>query len=737
MLAGTASSTTTVATKPGKTIAKRHDKLKSSSKTPRHGAEEATTFASLAISEACSRAIRDVLGFEYLTKVQSMTLPLATAGHDIIAKARTGSGKTLAFLLPTIEFLAGNVGSLGRGVHAIALSPTRELAGQIQLQCASLIRFQPELSSRAVMGGSVVKLDVQLLRKKPPNVLIATPGRLHDLLLNHGLEKIFRALRVLVLDEADQLLGLGFQKEINSIVSALDQLRPATSDRQTLLFSATLPEDVCSLARSVTRKGKRRIVDTIGAGAGALQTNAQVQQSVTVCTAHAHGAELLALLRQLGSSATDRPRQHKVLVFFPTARMVRRASSPTCPGTHPVHTIHRIPLCSHRLMYVRILRTSCSSHQPRTCSLQQVQLYATLIKSAISSAPSPSSTADEASSIRILEMHSRLSQAARTNVAADFRSSRCVMLFSTDISARGLDYPGVTAVVQVGIPTNRAQYIHRLGRTGRAGKAGSGYLLLSESEKPFLHVIADLPLTHRPALAPAAAKALQASLSSARSTVPPELVAASYQSWLGFYYKQFTTLQWSKEELARHANTFSRAVLGLASPPPLEEAALRNMGLLGVAGMHQVGEADGGDDGRGGSSARWREGAAEEREKQRRLSGATWLSWMAKESGEVGGGGGYGDGDGRLGDTWDYSTAQSSSRTAHGGGKRDGGHGKGGSKGGRMGKGGKGGRGGKGGITNRSGGKGGGRGGGKGLGKGGGRGISKREGGKKAGGKKR
>ena len=282
-------------------------------------AEEATTFSSLAISAGSSRAIRDVLQFEVLTKVQSMTLPLALAGHDVVAKARTGSGKTLAFLLPTIEFLAANAGSLGRGVHAVTLSPTRELAAQIQLQCSSLTKFQPEVSSRAVLGGSVVKLDVQQLRKTPPSMLIATPGRLHDLLLNHGLEKLFRALRVLILDEADQLLGLGFRKEIDGILHAL---RPTSSERQTLLFSATLPEDVRSLARSVTRKERRKVVDAISAGPGVLQTNARVEQCVTVTTAHAHGAELLSLLRQLGSSATDRQRQHKVLVFFPTARMV-------------------------------------------------------------------------------------------------------------------------------------------------------------------------------------------------------------------------------------------------------------------------------------------------------------------------------------------------------------------------------------------------------------------------------
>lgn len=153
-------------------------------------------FSELSISVASKRAISEVLRFTECTEVQSQTLPLALAGHDVIAKARTGSGKTLAFLLPTVERLAARAGTLPRGVHAIVLSPTRELAAQIQVQCAALIKHhRPLLSSHAVLGGTAVKLDVQRLRKAPPSVLVATPGRLLDLMLGHGLEKTFLSLQ--------------------------------------------------------------------------------------------------------------------------------------------------------------------------------------------------------------------------------------------------------------------------------------------------------------------------------------------------------------------------------------------------------------------------------------------------------------------------------------------------------------------------------------------------------------
>ena len=153
-------------------------------------------FSELSISVASKRAISEVLRFVECTEVQSQALPVALAGHDVIAKARTGSGKTLAFLLPTVERLAARAGTLPRGVHAIVLSPTRELAAQIELQCAALIKHhRPLLSSHAVLGGTAVKLDVQRLRKAPPSVLVATPGRLLDLMRGHGLEKSFLALQ--------------------------------------------------------------------------------------------------------------------------------------------------------------------------------------------------------------------------------------------------------------------------------------------------------------------------------------------------------------------------------------------------------------------------------------------------------------------------------------------------------------------------------------------------------------
>ena len=263
------------------------------------------TFASLSISPLTKRAVAEILCYETLTAVQAETLPLALQGIDLIAKARTGTGKTVAFLLPTIERLLA-AGRGDGGVRAVAISPTRELASQIHAEAEQLISFHPQLSSRAVVGGTKVQQDVYALAHRPPSILVATPGRLNDLLHEQGMLHAFSSLQVLIFDEADQLLDMGFRPAIERILSAL---RSTAATRQTLLFSATMPQDVAQVAKIATRPGAK-MVDTVGEESN---TNAQVAQSATVCAAAAQPAELFTLLQQLMVG------EYKVVAILPKA----------------------------------------------------------------------------------------------------------------------------------------------------------------------------------------------------------------------------------------------------------------------------------------------------------------------------------------------------------------------------------------------------------------------------------
>ncbi|CAN1812107.1 DEAD-box ATP-dependent RNA helicase 18 [Linum perenne] len=189
-----------------------------------------------------SRPVLDALtegGFDYCTPVQAATIPLLCSYKDVAVDAATGSGKTLAFVVPLVEILRRtSPAPKPHQVMGIIISPTRELSSQIYHVA------QPFIAT--LSKGGDVKADVLTIEEEGANLLIGTPGRLHDIM-----ERIddldFRNLDVLILDEADRLLDMGFQKQLNAIISRLPKLR------RTGLFSATQTEAVEELAKAGLR----------------------------------------------------------------------------------------------------------------------------------------------------------------------------------------------------------------------------------------------------------------------------------------------------------------------------------------------------------------------------------------------------------------------------------------------------------------------------------------------------
>jgi ATP-dependent RNA helicase RhlE len=175
------------------------------------------------------------LGFTTPTPIQKQAIPVVLQGGDIIACAETGTGKTAAFLLPILQLLADNKGK--PGTRVLVLSPTRELANQTEAACR---QFAPKgITCTAIIGGSSFKRQVDSLRRGA-NIIIATPGRLIDL-MDQGLIN-FKTLTHLVLDEADRMLDMGFLPSIKRIVKVI----PAK--RQTLFFSATMSPEIERIA---------------------------------------------------------------------------------------------------------------------------------------------------------------------------------------------------------------------------------------------------------------------------------------------------------------------------------------------------------------------------------------------------------------------------------------------------------------------------------------------------------
>jgi ATP-dependent RNA helicase RhlE len=196
--------------------------------------KEYMKFEDLQLSEPLLQAVR-AMEFEEPTPVQEVAIPAALGGADVLGTAQTGTGKTVAFLLPSLERLQASE-SKG-GPRAVVLAPTRELAMQIAEEARNLARYT-KLRTGVVYGGAPIKRQIDQL-KRGLDLVVATPGRLMDHMRRGNIN--FKQLEILVLDEADRMLDMGFLPDIDEIVSHM----PAK--RQTMLFSATMPGPIVSL----------------------------------------------------------------------------------------------------------------------------------------------------------------------------------------------------------------------------------------------------------------------------------------------------------------------------------------------------------------------------------------------------------------------------------------------------------------------------------------------------------
>ena len=243
-------------------------------------AEAATisiTFADLGLTAPMLKALRDA-GYDRPTPIQAQAVPLALKGRDIIGLAQTGTGKTAAFVIPIIERLLGGP----KRTRALILTPTRELCVQVEESFRKYGRHSA-LECIPVYGGVGYDPQVKALRGGV-DVVVATPGRLIDHLEKRNV--LLDEIEILVLDEADRMLDMGFAPQINKIVAQLHAYR------QTLLFSATMPPEVEALARKYLRKP---VVVQVGRRSGAATT---VQHFVYPCPKDKKTALLVELLKK-------------------------------------------------------------------------------------------------------------------------------------------------------------------------------------------------------------------------------------------------------------------------------------------------------------------------------------------------------------------------------------------------------------------------------------------------------
>ncbi|THH12955.1 hypothetical protein EW146_g7207 [Bondarzewia mesenterica] len=379
----------------------------------------------------------------------------ASPPRDLLVRAKTGTGKTLAFLIPAIEARLKSIERHGRDavqsgadsnargraelsfarqqVGTLIISPTRELATQIANEAIRASYWHKGFEVRLFTGGTSKKLQMRDWMRGRRDIVVATPGRLRDLL--HTEPEVAEGIRktqVLILDEADTLLEMGFRDDIEAITDFL----PKSPIRQTFLFSATLSRAIQQVARQ-TLNPKYKHIDAVPADDSPV--HAHVPQYHTVLPSADH--QIPHLLRLIAHDQLTNPGRSKAIVFFPTTKMT--------------------------------------------------QLFSTLLRELSKSVlPAGRHT-------RTYEIHSKRTQESRASTSDSFRNDKsgAAILVTSDVSARGVDYPGVTRVIQVGIPGGTEQYIHRIGRTGRAGTKGRGDLILLPWEVGFISwQLTDVPM---------------------------------------------------------------------------------------------------------------------------------------------------------------------------------------------------------------------------------------------------
>ncbi|MEO7042618.1 MAG: DEAD/DEAH box helicase [Gemmatimonadaceae bacterium] len=266
------------------------------------------TFADLGLHPDVLQSVKDA-GYTHPTPIQALAIPLALEGRDLIGLAQTGTGKTAAFALPILNQLKGGP----RRSRALILTPTRELCVQVEENFRKYAEHSG-LRTLAVYGGVALEPQTKALRKGI-DIVIATPGRLLDHLERQNV--VFDDLEILVLDEADRMLDMGFAPQINRIVSAIPKYR------QTMLFSATMPPEVEALSRKYLRKPQviqvgRRSMAAVGVTHAVYPVprvrktqlltellKDKAMDSVLIFTRTKHGADRVVRdLRQAGIEAT-------------------------------------------------------------------------------------------------------------------------------------------------------------------------------------------------------------------------------------------------------------------------------------------------------------------------------------------------------------------------------------------------------------------------------------------------
>ncbi|KAF2838895.1 ATP-dependent RNA helicase dbp7 [Patellaria atrata CBS 101060] len=451
---------------------------------------ELETFTSLGLSPVLASHLMKKMDLKAPTGIQKAAVThLLKSDSDAFMQAETGSGKTLAYLLPLVQRLmdlSARIKSASdkdepyavdrhSGLFAIILAPTRELSKQISVVLENLLRCAHWIVAGTVLGGEKKKSEKARLRKGL-NILVATPGRLADHLSNTEALDVSN-VRWLILDEGDRLMELGFEQEIQKIVSNLNlrmkvqknssKIPGLPSRRTTVLCSATMKMDVQRLGEISLKDAVHFHVDpkdrTEGEEDGeekekVFSAPAQLKQSYAIVPAKQRLVTLVGLLKR---------------TFARKGSVMKSILFLSCADSVDFH--------------YEVLSRGLKAHEkdPQK-SIQKVQAKPASTKDTTTNTTQSLATliSTPQNPVTVFRLHGSLPQATRTSTLAAFTNFKTpALLVCTDVASRGLDLPNVDFVIEYDPPFSKEDHLHRIGRTARAGRDGRALIFLQPGDE--------------------------------------------------------------------------------------------------------------------------------------------------------------------------------------------------------------------------------------------------------------
>ena len=403
------------------------------------------------LSEGILSAVQSY-NFQSMTPVQSAVIPLFLTNKDVCVQAVTGSGKTLAFLIPTIEMILRRTSLLKkRQIGGLVISPTRELARQTYVVATDLCKHCSLPEPLLLVGGAnrPVSDDLKAFVKHGSDIVVATPGRLDDVMGRYD-DIDVSELEVLILDEADVLLDMGFEVTLTNILARLPRMR------RTGLFSATKPSSSggsgsAGVKGLIKRAGMRNPVVVDVAIARAASNNSE-EKDTTENSKEGNNLMKPRKDKQDHNQATPSSLANYYLV---------------CPLDEKLSRLVAF-LKQHKDEKIIVFFLTCAC----------VEFYGTALQQILT----------EKNGFYLETLHGKMQQKRREKAMERFRDcdEKGGALLCTDIASRGLDVAGIQWTVQFDAPVDPSTYVHRVGRSARAGATGSSLIFLTPKEEAYV-----------------------------------------------------------------------------------------------------------------------------------------------------------------------------------------------------------------------------------------------------------